>query len=209
MKMSSHRALFYLLVAVICATLMGVATDAQIPGRNINMVSGTQLPGGDPFLQRQNEPAIAVSTRNSLHLLAGANDYRTVDLPDYRVARLRRHVQGKPTRSSVFGIGLSRVSGLIRQTSRRAGVDPHAHSLRHAYATRLLEGGIDLRTIQGLLGHSQLTTTERYLASSLGRFREAARVFEDPDGPTRHRSWGSDLQRGRRRVGSRCRVGVS
>ena len=45
------------------------------------MVSGTTLPDGDPFLQRQNEPSIAASTRNPQHLLAGANDYRTVDLP--------------------------------------------------------------------------------------------------------------------------------
>src|SRR5437867_7181425 len=45
------------------------------------MVSGTTLPDGDPFLQRQNEPTIAASTRNPQHLLGGANDYRTVDLP--------------------------------------------------------------------------------------------------------------------------------
>ena len=45
------------------------------------MVSGTTLPDGDPFLQRQNEPSIAASTRNPLHLLGGANDYRTVDIP--------------------------------------------------------------------------------------------------------------------------------
>ena len=64
-------------VAVAAATLL----DAQIPGRNVNMVSGRTLPFGDPFLQRQNEPSIAASTRNPLHLLAGANDYRTVDLP--------------------------------------------------------------------------------------------------------------------------------
>jgi len=53
---------------------------ALIAGRNINMISGKQLPFGDPFLQRQNEPSIAVSSRNPMHILAGANDYRTVDL---------------------------------------------------------------------------------------------------------------------------------
>jgi len=63
------------------ALLTSALLSAQVPGRNVNMVSGTSWPGGDPFLQRQNEPSIAASTRNPLHLLAGANDYRSVDLP--------------------------------------------------------------------------------------------------------------------------------
>ena len=54
---------------------------AQVPGVSTNMVSGTQWPGGDPFLQRQNEPSMAVSSRNPMHVVAGDNDYRTVDLP--------------------------------------------------------------------------------------------------------------------------------
>ena len=59
---------------------MALPATAQIPGENVNMVSGTSWPGGDPFLQRQNEPSIAVSSANPLHLMAGANDYRSVDL---------------------------------------------------------------------------------------------------------------------------------
>src|SRR6058998_3529065 len=67
-----------LVVGLACAP--AAWAQGPTPGQNVNMVSGTQWPGGDPFLQRQNEPSIAVSSRNPQHLLAGANDYRTVDL---------------------------------------------------------------------------------------------------------------------------------
>ena len=68
-------------LASLALAVCSAAVLAQVPGRNVNMVSGTSATLGDPFLQRQNEPSIAASTRNPLHLLAGANDYRTVDLP--------------------------------------------------------------------------------------------------------------------------------
>src|SRR5246127_3439850 len=66
--------------AVLCSFFMTSPATAQVAGQNVNMVSGTSWPGGDPFLQRQNEPSMAVSTRNPLHILAGSNDYRSVDL---------------------------------------------------------------------------------------------------------------------------------
>ena len=69
-----------MLTMVASVSIPLASAQGPSPGQNVNMVSGTQWPGGDPFLQRQNEPSIAVSSRNPQHLLAGANDYRTIDL---------------------------------------------------------------------------------------------------------------------------------
>jgi len=78
-KALSVRLNLALLLTVIIP-LMAYA-QGPTPGPNVNMVSGADWTTGDAFLQRQNEPSIAVSTRNASHLLAGANDYRSVDLP--------------------------------------------------------------------------------------------------------------------------------
>lgn len=102
--------------------------------------------------------------REQLHVTGKGGKERIVPLGEeagHLLARYLREARPQLAAGAENALFIS-ARGKRLDTSTLRRVFAHPHRLRHAFATHLLEGGADLRTIQDLLGHSSLSTTQLY-----------------------------------------------
>ena len=107
-------------------------------------------------------------------------EVREDSLPKNSLARGRADKFVFPSRGKDGHLTRRRLGQMLEALAAKAGLDVarvHPHALRHAYATHLLQGGADLRSVQTLLGHADIATTQIYthvLTDELAELLETA-----------------------------------
>lgn len=118
----------------------------------------------------------------TLRVLGKGSKERIAFLGDYAKGSLKAYLKERgPEDGPVFlGKGGKRITPrtvqrLVKVCTVKSGItkDPTPHALRHSFATHLLDAGVDLRSIQELLGHAKLSTTQRYTKVGIQKMMEA------------------------------------
>jgi integrase/recombinase XerD len=147
-------------------------------GARISEVTGLDV----DELQLEEDPVVRLIGKGDKHRIVPVGSYAVNALDAYLVrgrpmlAAASRRVTVQP---AVFlnarGGRLTRQGawGILVAAAARAGLsDISPHTLRHSFATHLLDGGADIRVVQELLGHSSVTTTQIYTLITVERLRE-------------------------------------
>ena len=141
-------------------------------GLRVSEVSGADL--GDIDLK---ERCIRVMGKGNKERVSFFGETCRAAILDYLEGDRTAPTNGNPLFTSSAGNRLStgRIRGIVKRWAASVGLPPEVspHTLRHSFATHLLDNGADLKTVQQLLGHESLATTQIYTHVSVERLRES------------------------------------
>lgn len=118
----------------------------------------------------------------TLRVIGKGSKERLAFLGDYALGSLEAYLAARGDEPGPVFLGRGRaritprtVQRLVKECTGLSGIDkdPTPHALRHSFATHLLDEGADLRSIQELLGHAKLSTTQRYTKVGIQKMMEA------------------------------------
>ena len=126
------------------------------------------------------ESTVLLRGKGGKQRIVPLGSYARQSLVDYLTSSRPALVSARTSTPAVFlnarGGRLSRQSAwtVLTRAAERAGVaaDVSPHTLRHSFATHLLDGGADVRVVQELLGHASVTTTQIYTLVTVEKLRE-------------------------------------
>ena len=139
----------------------------------------------DAGLRRQEVVALKVKnvSEKALRFRGKGDKDRTVPLTEELAIAVKPFCSDKGPDDRVVGVGEGVIYRVVKKYSMLAGKpEMKPHDLRHAFATRLLERGVNIRIIQELMGHSNVNTTQDYTAVVGSHLEDAIKALNQPRG---------------------------
>ena len=107
------------------------------------------------------------------------NKDRIIPLAPALARKLNHFIKDMKSNEKVFKLSAPSITMKIKYFARKAGLnDFHTHTIRHKFATDLLERGANIKQVQELLGHENLATTEVYLSITSQGLRDAVNLLD-------------------------------
>jgi Site-specific recombinase XerD len=168
-RIKSEEKLPVVLTEVEAKALLESSTRTRNPNRD-RLIVELLLKAGLRLSELLNINASDIEEEQGITFLKvsqgkGAKDRRIPIVDKHLIKSLRSYIKKLDEDERLFNISPRRVQYLIKEIARKAGITKniHPHTLRHTSATLYLKKGVNIESVRKTLGHSNLSTTQRYL----------------------------------------------